>query len=152
MCYSEGKREKLWSLFFLSFTFPFQLFPTEAQRVSEGSFPWREGQVCGCSTEIQQPEFPLGLTEGICCAKVVCVIVLVINFHPLENQSSLASESLCWIQKERILRWLVGSRCSRKYKVIAIDVEGNVGTSFIREQTESPYTSLNVLFVNWAQL
>lgn len=58
------------------------------------SFPMaRKGQASGCSMKIQQPEFPLGRTKGISCAKVRCVIVLVINSHPfLQDQGSHASE------------------------------------------------------------
>ncbi len=100
MHYSEGRRKALISLLSLSFTLSFQLFPTEALRASDRSLPRREGLACGCSVEIHQLEFPLGLTKGICCAKVLCVIVLVINFYPLVDQSSLASESLDWIKKK----------------------------------------------------
>lgn len=109
----------------------------------------RKGHPRVCSVEIQQIAFPLGLTKGILCAKVVCVIVLVKQFHPLqEDQSSLASEGLHWILKRRILRSAGEKLCSRKYKVIAIDVEGKAGTSFIRELTESRYIPPNVYFVN----
>lgn len=87
------------------------------------------------------------LTKGICCAKVVCAVALMINMHLLlEDQSSHASY---WTQKSRIFRRAGGKGCSRKHKVTGIDVEREAGTSLIREQTESRYICLNVCFVNW---
>lgn len=104
----------------------------------------RKGQASGCSMKIQQPEFPLGLTKGISCAKVRCVIVLVINLHPfLQDQGSHASELQLKRKKEKKnthknTRGITGGGkpCSWKRQIIVIDVEGR-GRRLIYQRANS---------------